>query len=80
MEKGFETVEERVRNAVTPMYNVACFFNSIQDFPDEEILNFMRNNNLAKVMFEKCDYLIEVAKVVDKHLPEDFSINNIIQK
>ena len=77
---GFETVEERVRNVVSPMYNLAYLIKFIQELPDEKIICFIKNNNLSDIIIERCEYLIKISNIIDKHLPKEFSINDIIEK
>ena len=75
-----ETVEEKIRNKITPIYNLLSF---IQKYVDEngdineeidlgELL--YGNMNYIETCFKSCNDLIKIGEIVDKHLPNSFNI------
>ena len=77
MVTNFETVEERIRNAVTPMYNLAHIIKDIRrnDENSEILKNFLLNKADINIILKNIEYLINVGHEVDKVLPKDYSIN-----
>ena len=76
MVKNFETVEERIRNAITPMYNLAEIIKDIHNNKNTEILKEYLFYNLdIDIVFKNIDYIINIGREVDKALPKDYSIN-----
>lgn len=77
----FETVEERIRNAISPMWNLAEIIKNLQDqnktIKEKQVLyDFLVNSiDMPKIMIHNMKYLISIANEVDKYLPKDFSIN-----
>ena len=81
MVKNFETVEERIRNAITPMYNLAEIIKDIQNNKNAEILKEYLFYNLdIDVVFKNIDYIINIGHEVDKALPKDYSINEHLNR
>ena len=59
MIKNFETVEERIRNAITPMYNLAEIIKDIHNNKNAEILKeYLFYNVDIDVVFKNIDYII----------------------
>lgn len=77
---NFETVEERIRNAVTPMYNLAHIIKDIRNDENNEnseiLKNFLLNKADINIILKNIEYLINVGHEVDKVLPKDYSIND----
>ena len=74
-----ERIEERVRNMVGPFYNMALV---LKNLDDEAVMNWLKNNHqeTSDVMYKSIEYLIDMAKIIDKHLPKDFDINELLDK
>lgn len=74
-----ERIEERVRNMVGPFYNMAIV---LKNLDDEAVMNWLKNNHqeTSDVMYKSIEYLIDMAKIIDKHLPKDFDINKLLDK
>lgn len=67
-----ETVEEKIRNKITPLFNLVEMVEITHNH--EGILNQICLT--SKINF---DYLIKLGSVVDKYLPEGFDINKIME-
>ena len=84
MVTNFETVEERIRNAVTPMYNLAHIIKDIRNDENNEnseiLKNFLLNKADINIILKNIEYLINVGHEVDKVLPKDFSINDHLKR
>ena len=84
MNNHFESVEERVRNAISLMWNMASIIKDLQDpnktLKEKQILyNYIVGDmEIPTIMRKNMEYLINVAKEVDKALPKDFSINELV--
>lgn len=81
--KNYESVEERIRNSVGAFYNHVAFIKNLKEFRNDQekfdkILDIILKDN--DHMLNSINYLIQIGNVVDKYLPEDFSINEIIDK
>ncbi len=82
MNNHFESVEERVRNAISLMWNMASIIRDLQDsnktLKEKQILYdyIIGDSSIPDIMRKNMEYLINVAKEVDKALPKDFSIND----
>ena len=74
-----ERIEERVRNMVGPFYNMATV---LKNLDDEAVMNWLKNNHqeTSDVMYKSIEYLIDMAKIIDKNLPDGFDINELIDK
>lgn len=74
-----ETIQERVRNMVGPFYNMAFM---LRDIENPKIDEYLQENAMmiSEVMEKSIKYLIDMAKIVDKHLPENFDINKLLDK
>jgi hypothetical protein len=74
-----ERIEERVRNMVGPFYNMATV---LKNLDDEAVMKWLINNNkeTSDVMYKSIEYLIDMAKIIDEHLPKDFDINELLDK
>ena len=74
-----ERIEERVRNMVGPFYNMTLV---LKNLDDEAVINWLKNNHqeTSDVMYKSIEYLIDMAKIIDKHLPKDFDINKLLDK
>lgn len=74
-----ETVEEKIRNKITPMYNFATLIKDhMSMISDKHVSDYMLKlcNDTANSILENCKSLIKIGEVVDRHLPDDFNINN----
>ena len=82
MVKNFETVEERIRNAMTPMYFVADIIKDIRrnDENSEILKDYLFNKLDIDIIFKNIDYIIKVGHEVDKVLPKDYSINDHLNR
>jgi len=84
MNNHFESVEERVRNGISLMWNMASIIKDLQDpnktLKEKQILyNYIiGDSSIPDIMRKNMEYLINVAKEVDKALPKDFSINELV--
>ena len=81
--KNYESVEERIRNSVGAFYNHVAFIKNLKELREDPVkfnkmLDIIIKDN--DYMLNSIKYLIEVGHVVDQYLPEDFSINDIIDK
>ena len=81
--KNYESVEERIRNSVGAFYNHVAFIKNLKEFRNDpekfdKILDIIIKDN--DHMLNSINYLIQIGNAVDKYLPEDFSINEIIDK
>lgn len=74
-----ERIEERVRNMVNPFYNMASILKNIDN---EKVFMYLRNNanDISETMNMSIQYLIDMAKIIDDHLPDGFDINELLDK
>ena len=74
-----ERIEERVRNMVGPFYNMAAMLKNIDD---NKVNNYLHNNHerIANTMRKSIEYLIDMAQIIDEHLPDGFDINELLDK
>ena len=77
-----EKIEERVRNMMNPFYTVIQLINENSNgrLSDENLLKFIKSKNMLSSMDTSITYLIDMSKIIDEHLPEDFDINNFLDK
>lgn len=69
-----ETVEEKIRNKVSPFWNIS-------ELTKEDLLKHNIDfNDLMLTFRDNCTYLIKVGKIVDKYLPSGFDINELIER
>lgn len=81
--KNYESVEERIRNSVGVFYNHIAFIDNLKELRNDskqfdKILDIIIKDN--SYMLNSINYLIQIGNIVDKYLPNDFSINDIIDK
>ena len=74
-----ERVEERIRNMVGPFYNMVQVLNNLDDKAVQIYLN-EHAKETSKVMSKSIEYLIDMAKIIDDHLPDGFDINELLDK
>ena len=74
-----ERIEERVRNMVNPFYNMASMLKNIDN---EKVSMYLHNNanDISETMNMSIQYLIDMAKIIDDHLPDGFDINELLDK
>ena len=74
-----ERIEERVRNMVNPFYNMASMLKNIDN---EKVSIYLHNNanDISEAMNMSIQYLIDMAKIIDDHLPDGFDINELLDK
>lgn len=74
-----ERIEERVRNMVNPFYNMASILKNIDN---EKVFMYLHNNanDISETMNMSIQYLIDMAKIIDDHLPDGFDINELLDK
>ena len=74
-----ERIEERVRNMVNPFYNMASILKNIDN---EKVSIYLKNNatDISETMNMSIQYLIDMAKIIDDHLPDGFDINELLDK
>lgn len=74
-----ERIEERVRNMVGPFYNMADI---LEDLNNENVLKYLYDNseNISETMKMSIEYLIDMARIIDDHLPDGFDINKLLDK
>ena len=69
-----ERIEERIRNMVNPFYNISQL---LKDIDDQNVLDYIKENGkqMSNVMYMSIEYLIDMAKIIDKNLPKNFDRN-----
>jgi lipoate-protein ligase A len=74
-----ERIEERVRNMVGPFYNMATMLKNLNN---EKVSKYLYDNseNISETMKMSIEYLIDMAKIIDDHLPDGFDINELLDK
>lgn len=74
-----ERIEERVRNMVSPFYNMAAMLKNINN---EKVSKYLYDNseNISETMKMSIEYLIDMARIIDDHLPDGFDINELLDK
>ena len=74
-----ERIEERVRNMVGPFYNMATMLKNLNN---EKVSKYLYDNsgNISETMKMSIEYLIDMAKIIDDHLPDVFDINELLDK
>ena len=81
-----ETVQERIRNKVGVFYTIMNLFKNISNEEDYEnrmkIINYMVNHSeqISNTMENSINYLIDIGIVLDQNLPNNFDINNMLDK
>ena len=80
-----ETIEERIRNSVSPFVMIKDLVQILQKEKDnkedvEKFIKLLLNEELVENLERSINYLIKIGEVVDNHLPDDFDINEIILK
>ena len=74
-----ERIEERVRNMVGPFYNMAAMLKNINYEKTNDYL-CTNGEKIANTMYKSIEYLIDMAKIIDDHLPDGFDINELLDK
>lgn len=74
-----ETIEERVRNVVSPFYNMASMIKNIENRKVEEYI-IDNCTEISKTMINCIKYLIDIANIIDKNMPKEFDINKELDK
>ena len=74
-----ERIEERVRNMVGPFYNMATMLKNLNN---EKVSKYLYDNseNISETMKLSIEYLIDMARIIDDHLPDGFDINELLDK
>ena len=74
-----ERIEERVRNMVGPFYNMATMLKNLNN---EKVSKYLYDNseNISETMKISIEYLIDMARIIDDHLPDGFDINELLDK
>ena len=74
-----ERIEERVRNMVGPFYNIATMLKNLNN---EKVSKYLYDNseNISETMRMSIEYLIDMARIIDDHLPDGFDINELLDK
>ena len=74
-----ERIEERVRNMVGPFYNMATMLKNLNN---EKVSKYLYDNseNISETMRMSIEYLIDMAKIIDDHVPDGFDINELLDK
>ena len=74
-----ERIEERVRNMVSPFYNMAAMLKNINN---DKVSKYLYDNseNISETMKMSIEYLIDMARIIDDHLPDGFDINELLDK
>lgn len=74
-----ERIEERVRNMVGPFYNIATMLKNLNN---EKVSKYLYDNseNISETMKMSIEYLIDMARIIDDHLPDGFDINELLDK
>ena len=64
---------------VGPFYNMAAMLKNIDD---NKVNNYLRDNHerIANTMRKSIEYLIDMAQIIDEHLPDGFDINELLDK
>ena len=81
-----ETIQERVRNMVGSFHNMETLFRNIANEEDYEkrmkFINYILNNSeqISNTMENSINYLIDMSAIIDKYLPKDFDINELLDK
>jgi len=74
-----ERIEERVRNMVGPFYNMATM---LKNLDNEKVSKYLFDNadRTFETMKNSIEYLIDMARIIDDHLPDGFDINELLDK
>ena len=74
-----ERIEERVRNMVGPFYNMVTMLKNLNN---EKVSKYLYDNseNISETMKMSIEYLIDMARIIDDHLPDGFDINELLDK
>ena len=77
-----ERIEERVRNMMSPFYMITQLIDQNKNgyISDENILKYIKSNNMENAMKTSIKYLIDMGKTIDDNLPDDFDINKLLDK
>lgn len=64
---------------VGPFYNMAAMLKNIDD---NKVNNYLHDNHerIANTMRKSIEYLIDMAQIIDEHLPDGFDINELLDK
>jgi len=78
----FETVEARIRNAITPTYSLVQILKDIYDGDEnsETLKEYLLNNVDVNMLLNSIEYIISIGHEVDKALPQGYSINDHLNK
>ena len=74
-----ERIEERVRNMVGPFYIMATMLKNLNN---EKVSKYLYDNseNISETMRMSIEYLIDMTRIIDDHLPDGFDINELLDK
>lgn len=77
-----ERIEERVRNMMSPFYMITQLIDQNKNgyISDENVLKYIKSNNMENAMKTSIKYLIDMGKTIDDNLPDDFDINKLLDK
>lgn len=81
-----ETIQERVRNMVGSFYTMKTLFKNIATEEDyikrQKLINYIIENSeqISNTMENSINYLIDMSAIIDKYLPKDFDINELLDK
>lgn len=76
-----ETIEEKVRNKLSPILNLKELITLIiNDEEDLSLKDILYDETLIKAIDNNIQYLIKLAEVVDKHLPNGFNLDDYLNK
>ena len=81
-----ETIQERVRNMVSPFYNMTILFRNLKNEKECENIDVSlkylieHSEQLTSAMENSINYLIDMSAIVDQYLPKDFDINKLLDK
>ena len=81
-----ETIQERVRNMVGSFHNMKTLFRNIANEEDyikrQKLINYIIENSeqISNTMENSINYLIDMSAIIDKYLPKDFDINELLDK
>jgi hypothetical protein len=81
-----ETIQERIRNMMGSFYNMKTIFEDLSNEEDHkkqlELIKYLINNSkqISKTMDHSIQYLIDMSKIIDENLPDEFDINKLLDK
>ena len=78
----FETVEERIRNAISPAYTLAQMLKDIYngDKDSELLKEYLLTKIDVNMLLNSIEYIISIGHEVDKALLKGYSINDHLNK